>query len=58
MNKPLTQFFCCVVQFRILKGKEADPQSGGTALDTSVSLARWQQGEQTVAGVGGMFKYL
>ena len=26
--------------------------SGVTAADTSVSFARWQQGEQTVAGVG------
>ncbi len=26
--------------------------SGGAAANTSVSLARWQQGEQAVAGVG------
>ena len=43
-------------EFRGL-GKEAAPQSGGTAADTSVSFARWQQGEQTVAGVGVVFQY-
>ena len=29
---------------------KAPLQSGGTALDSSVSFARWHQGEQTVAG--------
>ena len=28
---------------------------GGTAMDTSVSLARQQQGEQAVAGAGIVF---
>lgn len=32
--------------------KDTAPQSGGTAVDTSVSFGEWQQGEQTVAGVG------
>ncbi len=32
--------------------KEAAPRSGGTVVDTSVSLARWQQGEQDVARMG------
>ena len=29
---------------------EAAVQSAGTAADTSVSVVRWQQGEQTVSG--------
>lgn len=33
-------------------GNGAALQSGGTASDTFVSFARWQQGEQNVAGVG------
>ena len=37
--------------------QEAALWSGGTAADTSVSLARWQQGEQTVAGMGAVFQY-
>ena len=36
-------------------GDEALPLSGGTLADTSVYFARWQQGEQTVAGVGVVF---
>ncbi len=35
--------------------KEAALESGGTTADTSVSLARWQLGEQAVAGVGIVF---
>ena len=31
--------------------------SGGTTADTSVSLVRWQQGEQTAAGVGVISYY-
>ena len=31
--------------------QEAALQSGGATADTSVSFARWQQGEQTVGGV-------
>ncbi len=30
--------------------KEAALESGGKAVGASVSLARWQQGEQAVAG--------
>ncbi len=37
-----------------LRGKAA-LQSGGTAVDTSVALARQQQGEQAVAGVDFVF---
>ena len=33
-------------------GDEAAPLSGRKAMDTSVSLTRGQQGEQTVAGGG------
>ena len=32
-------------------------EHGGTAVDTSVSFARQQQGGQTVAGVGVVFRY-
>ena len=32
-------------------------QSGGAAADTSVLFASWQQGEQTVAGVGVVLYY-
>ena len=32
--------------------EEAALCSGGLAVETSVSFGRWQQGEQTVAGVG------
>ncbi len=35
--------------------KEAALESGGMAVDTSVSLARRQQGEQAVAGMGIVF---
>ncbi len=35
--------------------KEAALDSGGTITDTSVSLARRQQGEQAVAVVGIVF---
>ena len=38
------------MDFHSLK-KEAALQFGGTTLDTSVSLARQQQGERAVAGV-------
>lgn len=38
-------------------GNGAALQSGGTASDTFVSFARWQQGEQNVAGVGVVFYY-
>ena len=31
--------------------------SGGTAAYTSVSFARWRQGEQSVALVGVVFQY-
>ena len=32
--------------------------SGCTTADTSVSLVRWQQGEQTAAGVGVKYKIM
>ncbi len=35
--------------------KEAPLESSGTAADTSVSLAKWQQSEEDVAGVGIVF---
>ncbi len=35
--------------------KEAASKSDDTTADTSVSLARWQQGEQAVACVGIVF---
>ncbi len=35
--------------------KEAALESGGTAADTSVLLARWQQGKQAVAGMVVVF---
>ncbi len=37
--------------------KEAAVWSAGTAEDTSVSLARGQQSEQAVAGMGIVFQY-
>ena len=36
--------------------EDAALQSGDTATDTSISLVRWQQGEEAVAGVGTVFK--
>ena len=39
--------------FIVMLRRRTDLQSGGgTAADTSVCFARWQQGEQTVAEVG------
>lgn len=35
--------------------REAGPQSGGTAVD--MSLSRWQQGRRAVAGSGVVFLY-
>lgn len=37
-------------------GNEAAAQSRGMTADTAVFLATWQQGEQTVAGVGVVFQ--
>lgn len=34
---------------------QAALQSGRAAADTSISLARWQQGEQAVAGMATAF---
>ncbi len=35
--------------------REAVLEAGGATADTSVSFARWQQGEQAVSGVGMVF---
>ncbi len=60
-NKILIQLIAAAAQEGVVECREmnlnslreeAALQSGGTAVDTSVSSPRWQLCEQTVAGVG------
>lgn len=46
---------CCGLRSLTACRGEAAPYSGDMAANTSVSFARWRQGEQTVTGVHVVF---
>ncbi len=43
------------MHLEVSQPRESGLKCGGTAVDTSVSLARWKQGEQAMTGVDFVF---